>query len=254
MLLEIVLVLGFVGFSLAGLWLVRRRVKLETLKEQHDVAAVCFSIVGGLYGIVLAFVLVSSWERFEEARERTEVEANALRDLYRHASGLPQPTREDLRRLTIDYSRSMIDDEWPAMDRDSSSEVSRQIVERIWNTVLATEVTTNKDEVIFQNTLGKMDDFADGRRDRLLYARVGLPPIVWDFLVVYGFVTVAFSYFFGLRRIGPQMLMTAALTATIGATLVIIHEMQTPFRGSVAVQPYGFEQFLDQVERDGKGG
>jgi hypothetical protein len=42
--------------------------------------------------------------------------------------------------------------------------------------------------------------------------------------------------------------MTAALAATIGAALVLISEMQTPFSGSVRVAPYGFEQLLQAAE------
>lgn len=244
MLLEIVVVVGFVALSLAALMGVRSRVPLEQLKEQHDVAAACFAVVGGLYGIVLAFVLVSSWERFEEARERAEVEADALADLYRHSSALPAPIDSQLRGLVLAYAHAVIDDEWPAMSENRPSTRSTTLFNEMWSMLLAAPPGDAKQVVIFQNTLGKMDDFSDARRDRLLYARVGLPSIVWAFLVSSGVVTIAFSYFFGLRQIASQMLMTAALAGTIGAALVLIAEMQTPFSGSVRVAPYGFEQLL----------
>lgn len=244
MVLQLVAVGAVVGASLLALIAVRRRVPLELLKEQHDVAAACFAVIGGLYGIVLAFVMVSSWQRFEEARQQTEVEANALGDLYRHADALPAPTGAALRDLVRRYATAVVDEEWPAMAENEQSPHARELFDQMWQTVLATPGGDGKELVVFQNTLGKMDDFTDARRDRLLYARVGLPMVVWAFLIGSGLVTIAFSYFFGLRQVASQMLMTAALAATIAAALVLIAEMQTPFSGAVRVTPYGFEQIL----------
>jgi hypothetical protein len=247
MVVEIVVVAGVVALSLVALLAVRARVPLEKLKEQHDVAAACFAVIGGLYGIVLAFVLVSSWERFEQARARAGVEADALADLYIHAAALPAPTGETLRGITLAYAHSVVDDEWATMTDGKPSERTIQLFGDLWRTVLATPQGDGKQLVVFQNTLGKMDDFSDARRDRLLYARVGLPPVVWAFLLATGVVTIGFSYFFGLRQVASQMLMTAALAGTIGAALVLIAEMQTPFTGAVRLPPYGFIQFIDHA-------
>lgn len=247
MIVEVLAVLGFIGLSLLGLVLVRRRVPLANLREHHDIASAWFAVVGGLYGIVLAFVLVSSWQRFEEARERSEVEANALADLHKHSHGLSEPGRSALAHQTVAYARAAIDREWPMMRRGRSSPETREIYHAICDTVLGLEAVDGKQVALFQNTISKMDDFSDGRRGRLLYARVGLPGIVWLFLIGTGVVTIAFSYFFGHKVLLSQALMTVALAGTIAVTLVLIHEMQTPFSGSVRVPPYGFRQFLHNL-------
>jgi hypothetical protein len=250
MVVEVAIVVGFVALSLLALRAVRARVPLEQLKEQHDVAAACFAVIGGLYGIVLAFVLVSSWERFEQARSRAEAEADALSDVYRHSASLPAPTGELLRNVTLRYAQSVIDDEWSTMEDGEPSPKTVKLYGELWCTVLDTPAGDGKELVIFQNTLSKMDDFADARRDRLLYARVSLPPIVWAFLLLSGVVTIAFSYFFGLRQLASQMLMTAALAGTIAAALVLIAEMQTPFNGAVRVPPFGFLQLVEHARDD----
>ncbi|MGD9763859.1 MAG: hypothetical protein AB7V27_09120, partial [Candidatus Binatia bacterium] len=87
---EVLAAVAFVIAAGLGVVLVRRRVPLEQLMEHHEVAGVCFAVVGGLYGIILAFVLVSSWERYESARAQTEFEASAAADLYRHAAGFSE--------------------------------------------------------------------------------------------------------------------------------------------------------------------
>lgn len=252
-LIEVAWVVGFVAFSLAGLFLVRRRVSGERLQEQHDVAAASFAVIGGLYGIVLAFVLVSSWERFETAREKAEAEANALADLYRHAHGMGEPYRSALTDKVIAYAHSVIEEEWPSMSHGEMNEHTQEIYESVWATVLAEPANDSKEAAIFQNTLSKLDDFSDARRDRMLYTRVTMPEIVWGFLLVSGVVTIAFSYFFGSKYFAAQLIMTAALAGTIGAALFLIQEMQTPFSGSVQVPPYGFGHFLETVGSPSKG-
>ena len=242
MLFEAFLVVGFIALSLAGLIAVRRRVALEQLQEQHDVAAACFAVLGSLYGIVLAFVLVSSWERFEAARQDVQREVDALSDVYRHTQALPEPTRANLQQLILAYAHSVIDSEWPAMATGERSPETQRIFGAMWATLLATPAS---DQVaVFQNTLSRMDDFSDARRGRLRYIRVGMPTVVWVFLVAAGIITVAFSYFFGLRLLVPQMLMTAALAGTMAFALVLIAELQQPFGGNVSVPPTDFVDAL----------
>lgn len=246
MLLEAFIVIGFIGLSLAGLMVVRRRVPLERLQEQHDVASACFAVLGSLYGIVLAFVLVSSWERFEAARQDVQREVDALSDVYRHAQALPEPTRTDLERLIVEYAHSVIDSEWASMAAGERSPETQRIFGAMWTTLLATPAS---DQVsVFQNTLSRMDDFSDARRGRLRYLRGGMPGVVWFFLVAAGVITVAFSYFFGLRSLIPHMLMTAALAGTMAFTLLLIAELQRPFGGNVSLEPIDFRTGLSLLD------
>lgn len=237
--------------ALLGLWLVRRQVPLAVLQEQHEVAGISFAVVGGFYGIILAFVLVASWERFENARATTGAEANALADLYRQADGLADADRAALQSDIIAYQRSIIDLEWPAMGNGTLSPRSHEIYVDIWRVVIAAQTDTDKRVSLFQCLVGKLDDFAEARRDRLLYMNNGLPVVIWSFLIVFGAMTVAFTYFFGMPRALPQAIITAALAATIASTLYIIFEMQTPFSGTVRVPDRAFHVILSYLEPGG---
>jgi len=241
------LILGSVGLAILGLVLVRRMVPLAVLKEQHEVAGVTFAVIGGFYGIVLAFVLVASWERFEHARANTEFEANALGDLYRQAAGLPDSTHGLLAANINAYLHSVIEADWPAMRNDTLSPQTQQLYFRIWETVLTMTPTDGKDVALFQCMVQTLNNFSEARRDRLLYMQTALPEVIWYFLLVFGVVTVAFTYFFGMPRLLPQMIITVALSGTIACTLFIIWEMQTPFSGAVRVPDRAFRVVLDFV-------
>lgn len=234
--------------ALLGLWLVRRQVPLQVLKEQHEVAGISFAVVGGFYGIILAFVLVASWERFEHARATTEAEANALGDLYRQAGGMHDTERAALQGDIVAYLISIVDLEWPAMQNNSLSPRSQELYGDIWNRVIGQSADTDKRVSLFQCMVQELDDFADARRDRLLYMHNGLPSVIWYFLIVFGSITVAFTYFFGMPRALPQAIITTVLAGTIACTLFIIFEMQTPFSGAVRVPDRAFRVVLSFMQ------
>lgn len=243
-----------VAAALLLLVLVRRRVPLHVLREQHDVAGVSFAVVGGFYGVVLAFVLVASWERFERARADTEAEANAVGDLYRQSAGLPEPEASALRGQLVGYVHSIIDEEWETMHEGSLSADSQKLYLAIWSSILAAKVESSKEVALFQEMIEKLDDFSEARRSRLLYMRSGLPPVIWYFLVSFGVVTVGFSYFFGMPSLLPHAIITGVLASTIACTLFIIFEMQTPFSGVVRVPDRAFRVVLPLLQPDAGAG
>jgi hypothetical protein len=239
-----------IAVALLGLMVVRRRVPLQVLKEQHEVAGVSFAVIGGFYGVILAFVLVTSSERLERARANTELEANALGEIYRQAAGIPDPQRATLRNTIKAYAHSVIDAEWPAMENDTLSPRTQQLYADIWTAVLDMPAEEPKSVALFQCMLEKLDDFGEARRYRVLYMDTGLPPAIWTFMVAFGVITVAFTYFFGMPRLLSQAIITVVLTATIAFTLFIIWEMQTPFSGIVHVSDHAFRVVLNFMQTE----
>lgn len=243
--IEVLVAVACVLASAIGVLVVRRWVPLEKLVEHHEEAGVCFAVVGGLYGIILAFVLVSSWERYETARSQTEVEASAAADLFRHAEAFSEPTRSRLKSAVLTYMQSVIDDEWPAMETGHSSNATQERYYAVWNAITTARPTEGWEIALYQSSLGKLDDFADGRRNRMFYLESGLPDMIWTFLIAFGVATVCFTYFFGMPRLLPQVLITVVLTATIVWTLALVHETQTPFSGELRVSDRAFQVALE---------
>lgn len=66
----IVFVFAVAATAVGGLLIARRRVSHLALAKHNDVGGVVFSIVGTIYAVVLAFVVVVVWEALGEADER----------------------------------------------------------------------------------------------------------------------------------------------------------------------------------------
>ena len=74
-----------------------------------------------LYRITLAFSLYLANQETSEARETVEREAGSLEGIFEIAEQLPQPQRDRIQELTESYTRIVVDEEWPLMERGQES-------------------------------------------------------------------------------------------------------------------------------------
>ena len=78
-LLGLIIVVFVVAASVGSLLLVRRRIALATLEQYNEVAGFIIAVIGGLYAVLLAFVVISVWEQFDAAQTNAAHEANRMR-------------------------------------------------------------------------------------------------------------------------------------------------------------------------------
>ena len=74
--------------SMAGPVFVRRHVGLARLSTNNEVAGFKFATLGVLYAVLLAFVVIVVWEKFNEAENAVAQEAGAAATVYRLAEGV----------------------------------------------------------------------------------------------------------------------------------------------------------------------
>ena len=234
----------FVLASVAGLVLVQRMVPIELRKQHNDVAGFIYAVLGIAYAVLLGLVVVAAWEQFQTARNTTEREASELAEVFWLGHRLPEAEGHRLQELARSYARVVVDEEWPLIARGGSSPRAWELMDEIRLTIQNMNPDTEAEQVLYEQGLERVYDLADARRDRLLDAREGIPPILWVVLVVGAIVTVGFTYLFGLDDTTTHMLMVALLALVIGLILFTIGSLEYPFRGDVHLGPDAFELVL----------
>lgn len=242
------LVLGMPVLSVAGLYAVRRTVSPQSLREHHDVAGFILAIVGVIYAVLLAFVVLVVWERYEDARVHLEQESNSLVDVYRLAHGLEPNTRHQVRDGVRVYAQSVIQEEWPVMQRGSMSDQTSHTLDLLWGRCTDAKVNGDRESVVLGEVLDRMTEVSDNRRLRLLGARTGVPPAMWVVLFFGAAATISFTYFFGLEKFRTQAVMTAILAVTVGLVLYLISSLQYPFSGRLGIQPEALQYAMERLD------
>ena len=235
-----IVALVFGGLTVAGLLAVRWFVQWEHLRENHDVAGFTFGVIGAFYGVVLAFVIVAVWERFERAQAASQQEALALANLYNLANGFHDPMRIKMQDAVREYTKVVVNNEWEAMSQDRYGGDSKS-ADVIWAALIHYKPTDSAEQTFIDKSIDQMAQLNDARRLRYVYYSQDLPSVIWIVIYAGCLITIGFTYFFGIRRIRDQALMCGAFAALIGLTILAISELATPYSGAIHVSSQAFQ-------------
>src|SRR5215469_16557672 len=106
--------------AMSGPVLIRRRVAIERLTVNNEVAGFKFAAVAVLYAVLVGFAIIMSWERFADGEATVAQEAGAAAAIYRLAAGA-EPEAIAVRRALDNYLELAIEREWPQMALESRS-------------------------------------------------------------------------------------------------------------------------------------
>jgi hypothetical protein len=234
--------------AVGGLLLVQRLVPPGLRREHNDVAGFIYAVVGVIYAVLLAFVVIVVWQQLEATRNAAEDEANELAGVYFLANSFPEPERSKVQDLARSYGRTVVEEEWPLMAEGKASPRAWVLLDELRLTVQAMDPHTEAEQVLYDQGLTRIHELSDARRIRLLDASEGIPPVLWVALVAGGVVTVAFTYLFGLKSNWAHALMVAALALVVAVMLFTIVSLDHPFAGAAQIPPDAFEAVLHRFE------
>jgi hypothetical protein len=223
---------------------VRRRLPVVAAGEHNEVAGFLIAVVGVMYAVILAFCVIVTWERFNEAKVNVELEASELRVVLRQTGGLPPAVRAPLHDLALSYANEVATVEWDAMHDGGRSHDAFLILNEMYATVSRVETTSATQEVFLAATLDRLHEVSDSRIRRLDAAGEGIPTALWAAIIVGGLLTVGFALLFGAPDKRLHYLMIWGFTAVVMVQIFVILVMNYPFAGSVTVSPDALEALI----------
>jgi hypothetical protein len=237
--------------AVAGVAIVRRRVAIQTLKAHHEVAGYILAIVGVVYAVLLAFVVVVTWQQFEDSRNAADEEASIVGVLYRDAFSLPGGGAE-VRLALRSYAHSVVDDEWPEMAaHHRESRRTDAALDRVWIALRATRPRGQSEGLFYGEGVKRLLDASELRRKRILASSTELPAPVWAVLILGGLICIGFTYLFGVKSFLAQGLMVGSLAAITGLVLFLILSLDLPYTGDVGVGPSGMSDVIGEFSHYG---
>jgi hypothetical protein len=237
-------------FALAGLYLVRRKYSAEVLKENHEVAAIIFNAFGLFYGVMVAFVVFVTWSGYSDATKNLEMEANQVADIFHSTEAFPDPTRRIIRQGLMDYAASVYNDE---LNRMSQGEISLHYggaMRRLLSAFYQIDEKSIPNRELYAETLTRLNNLAEYRRLRIFAGNDTVPLAIWLVLLVGGVFTVFFTFFFGMKNIKAQYLITTTLTVTITLILFLIYVLDHPFTGTSRVSMEPLKDVMEIIQKD----
>jgi hypothetical protein len=238
----IAIISALLGVAIAGLVL-----RFTPLRPPFDFGAVD-ALVGIVYGILLAILVLFASQHYTAAIDNADREATSLNDMYKAAGVLQPASRDALRHQVICYAREKIEDEWPTL-RHSNGKGSPVLFAR--TRVLGEQVqeiaraypTNLTVATLFNANLAR----GEARQLMLEDSRPELPNPLW-LVVLLGIGIVVFLL--SIRYWEERSHLIAALLASLVLLIAMVGalaELDRPFASVIGLQPRAMESVLTSV-------
>lgn len=238
----------FVAFFISGLLVVRKFVHHSKLEIHNEVAGFIYAVLGVIYAVLLAFVVVTVWEEYSDAEKNVNMEVSHVIDVYRNANAFPDPVKNEIQSRTENYINDMINYEWKAMYNLQISQEAKKSYLNIWESHQAYVPETDFERIWYSESIKELNELADARRLRIISINYDVPLFMWAFLFIGAFITIGFSYLFGTKNEIAQIIMVFSLSAIICLVLLLIEALVHPFTGLVHLSPQPFIDALKQLK------
>jgi hypothetical protein len=248
------IVAGASALSVFGLFVFRGIVPQSELAGSSGEVGNYLQTVGGIYAVLLAFVVYVVWGQFNEARAFCDREAASLIDLHRTVGALPHATRDDIQKALHTYVDAVIADEWQAMARGDEATIERvgERLDHVWHAIHACEPSSECQHTVYSEVLTQFNDLMDLRTSRLSSARARMPLAMKVLLVTGAVITTCSMYLLAFDKVWIHAVVTGALAGAIAHVLFLIVDLDDAFAGDWQVAKAPFVRARRTMERNAR--
>jgi Protein of unknown function (DUF4239) len=211
--------------------LVRRRAPVGGWFTDSSRSAGTLSVIGTMFAVMLAFVILLALQSYQRARNASSVEAIAVTELNSVAQVFESPTSDRLHGGLVCYARAVIDDEWPAMGKGRSSELVQSWIDKLGREFAIAEPRGARQETAYAQWFDEQAQRREGRRERLAEATPLVPVPLWFVLGIGAFLTITYMCAQADRREGVlvQSIPVAFVSAIVTAGLLVVSFLDHPY-------------------------
>lgn len=232
----------FVGFTWGGILFIRPilRIFLRGQPGLNGILGNFLSIFGLFYGILLGLLAVASYQNKVMVENAIAEEATKLSAMFRLASTFPGDSGKEIQRDLINYSRFVIDEEWPQMRKGEIAYKGGRLVMNLMQDLGKIELQTPADQNLHAATLNAANRFLELRVRRIYSAVSGIPGIMWYVVLLGAFLNIVLLLLFEMKLMA-HFLLGGILAFFIGTVVSLVMILDQPLRGDHGIAPTPYQ-------------
>jgi Protein of unknown function (DUF4239) len=248
--LAVIFVIATLTVSITGLALTAGRVRETKLHEQLDngtIAGLLAALVG-IYAIAAGLTAVAVWGNTQDAGTNVAKEAAAIDVLFHDLGGYPQPLRTQSRQALVEYTRYVIEDEWPLHKHGEAPSGLLKMIDDAQRAIFAFEPATEGQKAMHALTLQAYNKVIELRRLRLqAVGDTALPGALWIVVILLGVIAISSCFLLRLDSFALHAAVTTLVAAPIALILYFIAVTDRPFQGGVSVSAEPYRIVLETI-------
>ncbi|WP_371648724.1 MULTISPECIES: DUF4239 domain-containing protein [unclassified Streptomyces] len=241
--LTLITVGGIVALALTGSLLTYRLHPAIAEGEHNDMIGAGLGMFAAIYGIILAFVVVTLWTQADEAEMVVANESAHLAQMVRDSQAFPPAQRADMEHAVSDYAHAVAEVQWPLMRKGRPKYgATERAMEDMFATLNSFEPKTERQKAFYRETISDINKVVAERRARITKAQQSLPELFK--ILAYGgaLVIIPLTFLYGNKSRRVRLLFVGSVAALVGFTLLLVLVLDHPFSGDISVQPDAFKE------------
>ncbi|WP_406815997.1 DUF4239 domain-containing protein [Mycobacterium sp. M23085] len=209
-------------------------------KDQNPAIASFLTVVGFIYGALLGFTVVTTWEHFSSTQVVVSGEASALTTMYRQTVAMPEPERTDVQVLLRKYATAVAGPEWNKQNNDGA----RAAITRMYRTV-GRQQPNIAAKPINQQFLNQLSELASDRNERIVGTKPRIPPLMWAGLIFGAVVLVGFTGFLRMGSTVAHVIVSSTVAVLLGLLLCVVFQLDHSYATDQRITSGPFRHALD---------
>jgi hypothetical protein len=115
---------GFIAISLTVLYIFQKHCRGLLFADHTDFAAIFSAALGIVFGLILAFVTITTWQSYSTVGSAVTKEADSLSPMYKLLDAYPSSVQKQGQVLLQKYITEVIVGDWAAMANGTYNSVS----------------------------------------------------------------------------------------------------------------------------------
>lgn len=241
--LLLLMMLSFAAVGAAATYLFRRFVQKIPKKQHNEVMGHFFGLLGGIYGLLLGFVVVLVWGAYNDTEANAAKEESLALSLYREITYFPDSAKAaPLRQAYMAFVRSVVEKEYPQMEAMQPFTLENsKCISRVYKQL----EELNKEDARSEKMAEHLSQLAMYRSLREMGAYADIPLAIWLPLLLGYLVLIASALFLGMESIRLHVLANGLSSAFVGLVIYIILLFTHPFTGSIKIEPEKYKRILE---------
>jgi hypothetical protein len=233
--------------------LIKKNRYLQRFTIDLDIGGIIYGGIVAVYSILLAFIVVIVWQQYQNTGDRIQEESSKVFNLYRASYAFPDSTTgKKIRNTVIAYVNSVVRDEFPAMENDTTSTRTQQKYNQVWDMVYAIRPTTENEKIWYASMVSSVNQFGEARIIRISDIDPSLPPLMWKILLAGGFIIILFAILFKTANNWAHFIKILLFSIIIVFNLMLVNLLDHPYKGLLKIEPDAFTKILKHYKDEQK--
>ena len=223
--------------------LLHRIIHRDTFHRYHEVGYAVFLI----FAVLLAFVFNNVWSDYNVAAQAINSECASLHGIAILSDRLPSPARNAILDDLHTYFTTILDREWPDMQRRNESRAAGASFQSLWQTV-ETVNTDPTDNPIRGQLLSLLTAAHQSRETRLFQMTQSVPGLVWSLLIILASGLIGCMLVFAAEASTSKAVLVGVFTASLTLALFTVRVLDFPFESALQLSSSDFSETLEKVD------